>query len=156
VPKGWTWRVVVAGVALSLVAAGATAGAVLRAPGPVRASTAPIASDGVQVISGNVTGFRIAGSVGGLYPGSVRTLHLKLTNTLAVSLVVTSVKTTVGATSAVCAASFVQVAAFAGHVSIPAHGTGAASVHVTMAHASPNGCQGATFTFRYRGLGTAQ
>jgi hypothetical protein len=96
--------------------------------------------------------FRIAGSVGGLYPGLSRPLVLTVSNPQAFTIVVTSITTTVTDASAACLASNLSVSAFSGQLSVPGFGTAQTSVLASMAQNAPDACIGATFPLAYSGL----
>jgi hypothetical protein len=99
--------------------------------------------------------FSITGSVGGLFPGRTFPLVLTLTNPLTVAIKVSSITTTVRNPSTLCVAGDLTVTSFSGHVAVGARKSAEATVHVTLAHSTPDACQGAHFPFLYRGLATA-
>lgn len=115
-------------------------------------TTAPRAADPVRGAGSPPHAFSIAGRVGGLVPGKPTALVLTVANRERVMIKVTSITTTVGDASNRCRGANVRVAPFAGDLSIPAGATGRATVQVTLAHAAPDACQGASFRFAYRGL----
>lgn len=98
--------------------------------------------------------FSIAGTVGGLFPGASLPLQLTVSNPNDVAITVRSITTTVTAGSPHCAATRVKVTRFTGQLRVGAAKTARATVHVTLAHAAPNSCQGARFVFSYRGFAT--
>ena len=98
--------------------------------------------------------FSISGSMKGLFPGTSRPLVLIVSNPLKSAIDVTSIKTTVGAASNSCRASNVKVSSFAGKLLVHAGGKAKVTVHVTMARAAPNACQGKLFPFHYSGSAT--
>jgi hypothetical protein len=97
--------------------------------------------------------FRIAGSVGGLYPGAKRSLVLTVTNLQVFPIVVTSLRTAVRNASARCIGSNLSVSAFSGHLSVRAHGSAKTSVLVSLVPSAPNSCTGAAFPLVYSVLG---
>ena len=97
--------------------------------------------------------FGIRGSIGGLFPGQTRPLHLIVSNPQQFGITVTSIVTTVGAPSSACPADFLQVADFNGSLLVPAGGVAAVSVTATMPGAAPDACQGVTFPLQYSGQG---
>ena len=121
----------------------AVAFAAATASGPAPASTAPVA-------------FRIGGVVRGLYPGARRPLVLRVLNSTARTVTITSVTTWVTSPKPSCPASNLGVSHWWGSLRL---GPGAAS-HVTvtavMSHAAPNACQATAFGLRYVGTGFAQ
>ena len=96
--------------------------------------------------------FRIAGSVGGLYPGGTAALVLTLSNTAHFAIVVTSVTTQVASPEPGCSGSYLTVEPFAGARTVPAEGTAQITVPVVLSHAAPDPCQGAVFPLAYSGL----
>ena len=96
--------------------------------------------------------FTIAGSVAGLYPGLTVPMVLTISNPKSFPIVVTSIKTTVGAASAACSASNLAVTAFSGQLLVPALGSAGTTVQVSMAQSASDVCQGATFPLIYLGL----
>lgn len=96
-------------------------------------------------------GFRISGSVGGLYPGDSAPLMLTVTNPQQFAIVVTSIATTAGSPNPGCVAGYLTVAGFSGQLTVAAQGSGQISVPVTLSHAAPNACQGAIFPLTYSG-----
>ena len=102
-----------------------------------------------------MSSFSIAGTVAHLFPGKKRSLVLTVTNHQKVTITVTSISTIVSNASSGCVAANVKVTSFSGHLLVAAGKTAKATVHVTMTHSAPNGCQGAHFPFHYSGLATA-
>jgi hypothetical protein len=96
--------------------------------------------------------FRIAGSVGGLYPGLSSPLVLTVNNPQAFTIVVTSITTTVTDASATCLAPNLSVSAFSGQLSVPGFGAAQTSVLASLAQSAPDACIGATFPLAYSGL----
>lgn len=96
-------------------------------------------------------GFRLGGSVGGLYPGRSTSLKVKVANREQFAIVVTSITTTVHDASANCPAGYLSVGGYTGRLVVPASGTAAVHVPVQLSHAAGNGCQGATFPLSYLG-----
>jgi hypothetical protein len=97
--------------------------------------------------------FRIAGSVGGLYPGLSSQLVLTVKNPQHFKIVVTSMTTTVKNASATCIAANLSVSAFSGQLSVPANGSAKTHVNARLAKSAPDGCIGAAFPLVYHGLG---
>jgi hypothetical protein len=95
--------------------------------------------------------FKISGTVAGLYPGLTKSLVLTVTNPQGFAIVVTSLVTKDKAASVSCAASYLAVGAFSGHLSVPAHGSAKTSVHATLSAGTPNACKGKTFPLVYSG-----
>jgi hypothetical protein len=96
--------------------------------------------------------FKIAGSVGGLYPGQSKPLVLTVKNPQGFKIVVTSMTTKVKNASATCPASNLTVSAFSGQLAVPANGSAKTSVVVTMAKSAPDACKAVTFPLVYSGL----
>jgi P pilus assembly chaperone PapD len=99
-------------------------------------------------------GFRISGSVNGLFPGKVAPLALKVTNPQKFAIVVKSLSVSVSGASATCTAANVTVTSFSGALSVPAGGSAVATVQIALLHSAPNDCQGALFPLLYHGLAT--
>jgi hypothetical protein len=99
-------------------------------------------------------GFRISGSVDGLFPGKVAPLALKVTNPQKFAIVVKSLSVSVSNASATCTASNVGVTSFSGALSVPAGASAVATVRITLLHSAPNACQGAVFPLYYYGVAT--
>jgi hypothetical protein len=97
--------------------------------------------------------FKIAGSIGGLYPGDKASLLLKVTNPQRYAIVITSISTAVSSARPGCASSNLTVAPFAGKLRVRARAAAQVAVEATMLHAAPNACQGAVFHLSYHGLG---
>jgi hypothetical protein len=97
--------------------------------------------------------FRIAGNVGGLYPGLSSPLVLTVTNAQPFTIVVTSIITTVNAASASCAAANLSVSTFSGQLSVPASGSAKTTVVASLAQGAPDACIGASFPLAYSGAG---
>ena len=114
----------------------------LHATAPSRGSTDAVSPK---------TGFQISGSVGGLYPGETAPLMLRVTNPQPFAIVVTSIATTAGSPNPGCLASYLTVAGFSGQLTVAAQSSGQISVPVTLSHAAPNACQGASFPLTYTG-----
>ena len=108
---------------------------------------------GAAVVSAAST-FSVSGNVGGLYPGTTRSLVLTVTNPQKVAITVTSITTTVSNASTKCGAANLKVTAFSGHLVVKAGTTAHATVAATMAHSAPNGCQGADFPLHYTAVAT--
>lgn len=97
------------------------------------------------------TGFRISGSVAGLYPGAHLPLALKVTNPQHFAIVVTTISVSAGNAKPGCGAANLKATSFAGKLHVPAGGSAVVTVQVTLAHSAPNACQGAVFPLRYTG-----
>lgn len=96
--------------------------------------------------------FRISGNVAGLYPGAHFPLVLTVTNPEHFAIVVTTLSVAVGNAKPGCGAANLTATSFSGHLPVPASGTAATKVKVTLAHSAPNACQGAVFPLRYTGV----
>jgi hypothetical protein len=129
---------------LALAAAGDhSAAATLRGYGGSTKSSVRVANE--------ESGFRIAGVVGGLYPGDTATLVLTVSNAEPFAIVVTSISTAVAAPSAGCKAAYLTVAAWTGALAVPGRAKAQVTVPVTLAHAAPDACQGMVFPLLYSG-----
>jgi hypothetical protein len=96
--------------------------------------------------------FTISGQVDGLYPGARRGLVLTVANPNNFVISVQTLTVTVRAPSASgCPASTLSVAPFSGSLLVPANGTAARSVLVTMSPTAVNACQDVTFPLVYSG-----
>jgi hypothetical protein len=139
--------------------------ALLVALAAAASSHSPASYADTLVLSGNGTAgapvttsaaapgsFRISGSVAGLYPGAQLPLVLTVTNPEHFAIVVSSLSVTVGAAMPGCGAANLTATSFARSLHVPALGTAAVSVQVTLAHSAPNACQGAVFPLHYTGL----
>jgi hypothetical protein len=111
-------------------------------------------SSSAIVSSGHGGPFPISGGIAGLYPGASLPLVLTIANPEPFAISVTSVTTTVVSPSAQCPGTLLTVTPFSGTQSVSAHGTSDIIVTVSLAHAAPDACQGATFPFLYNGLAT--
>jgi hypothetical protein len=118
-------------------------------PEPTSRGTTPGAA---QITLGHAS-FRIAGSVGGLYPGFTKALVLTVTNPQFFRIVVTSITTTAKGASSTCLASNLSVKAFSGQLSVPARGSAKVSVPASLAQGAPDACIGATFPLSFHGVG---
>jgi len=118
----------------------------------VGSSAAPVPGQSGAVPSTSPGTFRISGSIGGLYPGDTAQLVLTVTNPQHFPIDVTSISTTVSSPGTGCSFSYMSVAPFSGNLTVPASGSAIVSVPVTLSHAAPDACQGATFPLRYTGL----
>jgi hypothetical protein len=96
--------------------------------------------------------FGISGSVAGLYPGAQLPLVLTVSNPEHFAIVVTSLLVTVGDAAPGCTAANLTVTSFSGQVQVPASGSAAVVLEVTMAHSATDACQGAVFPLHYTGL----
>jgi hypothetical protein len=96
--------------------------------------------------------FRISGNVAGLYPGARLPLVLTVTNPQHFAIAVTTLSVSAGNAAPGCTAANLTATSFSGRLTVPAGGTGAVSVRVTLAHSAPNACQGAVFPLRYTGV----
>jgi hypothetical protein len=96
--------------------------------------------------------FRISGSVAGLYPGAQLPLVLTVTNPKYFAIVVSSLSVAVAAATPGCGAANLTATSFSGNLQVPALGTAAVSLQVTLAHSAPNACQGVVFPLHYTGL----
>jgi hypothetical protein len=111
---------------------------------------------GTTVTPSKPQGFRIAGSVGGLYPGKTALLVLTVTNFEPFAIVVQSLSVSVGNANTGCTASSVSVTGFTGALAVPKLGTAMATVQFTLLHSAPDACQGAVFALTYSGEATKQ
>jgi hypothetical protein len=125
------------------VLVGGGVGRVGRETGPHAGRLVPAAAKGGS--------FRIAGSVGGLYPGLTKPLKLTISNPQHFAIVVTSVTVAVGDASQGCKAGNVAVTRFSGRRRVGARGSAQVTLELTLVHAAPDACQGAVFPLRYSG-----
>jgi hypothetical protein len=121
----------------------------------VAGATTPGAAAAASGVAPQASSFSISGGVKGLYPGKAAPLVLTVSNPLELAITVTSLTTTVSAIKATCGAANVTVTRFVGNLRVAARHKGIVHLRATMGHAAPNACQGATFTFHYRGLAKA-
>lgn len=91
----------------------------------------------------------ITGGVVGLYPGFSTTLTLSLNNPNPFAASVTGLTITPADASLSCPASYLQIGAFTGPLTIPANSTGTTSVSIGLSSTAPDACQGATFPLTY-------
>jgi len=96
--------------------------------------------------------FRIAGSAAGLYPGHTVPLVLTVTNPESFAIVVTSLTVKVSNASTKCTAGNLSATAFDGKLTVPAHRSARATLHLSMHLSARNGCEGAKFPLTFRGL----
>jgi len=96
--------------------------------------------------------FRIAGSAAKLYPGATVPLVLTVTNPQKFVIVVTSLTVKVSNASAKCAGTNLTVSAFAGKLSVPAHASAKATLHLSMHFGALDACEGAKFPLSFHGL----
>ena len=99
--------------------------------------------------------FSISGGVAGLYPGLVEPYVVSVYNPNNFQITVTSISTVVTSPASKCAASNLAVSGFSGHLVVPGKQTAHTTVVATMAHSTPNPCQGVIFTLHYTGVGAA-
>ncbi|MGO9559107.1 MAG: hypothetical protein ACLPQS_16435 [Acidimicrobiales bacterium] len=100
---------------------------------------------------GTQASFKIAGSTKGLYPGGRVPLVLKVTNPDSFAIVVTSLTVRVGRAGPRCRGANVSIPAFSGRLKVAAHKSARVTLHATLLHSAPNGCEGARFPLHYRG-----
>jgi hypothetical protein len=125
------------------VLVGSGVGSVERAAAPHASRLVPAAAkDG---------SFRIAGSVGGLYPGLTKPLKLTVSNPQHFAIVVTSVTVAVGDASQGCKAGNIAVTDFSGRRRVGAKDSARVTLQITLVHEAPDACQGALFPLRYSG-----
>jgi hypothetical protein len=155
-PQGATGALRVTGLAVTalLVALGAAASSPRT---PAYADTLVLSGNGTAgapaaTSAATAGSFRISGSVAGLYPGAQLPLVLTVTNPERFAIVVSSLSVAVGPAMPGCGAANLTATSFAGRLHVPALGTAAVSVQVTLAHSAPNACQGAVFPLHYTGL----
>jgi hypothetical protein len=117
------------------------------------AATRTKPAPGVSLPTPGAGAFAITGGVHGLYPGRTLPLVLTVHSHMSLAVTVTSLTTTVTRGEPHCGANFVQVTSFSGYLHVPADGTAATTVQVTMRRQAPNACQGVVFGFSYVGRG---
>jgi len=96
--------------------------------------------------------FRIAGSATKLFPGHTVPLVLTVTNPQSFAIVVTSLTVGVHNASIKCAATNLSASAFASRLSVAAHRSSKATLHLSMHLNAPNACESAKFPLSFRGL----
>lgn len=157
------WTVVVV-VALALSSAVTLAGSAAWSSPPDHSttlvgdgsSTLPLSRDAAYGVPDGTTNgsFAIGGGVSGLYPGANRSLVLAIANPQGFTIVVTSIATSVRATTTKCAAGNLSITAFSGHLQVGARRSAHVTVPAKMASTAPAGCSGARFLLEYRGQAT--
>ena len=107
--------------------------------------------------------FTIAGSYAGLYPGVSRSLILSITNPNAFPIDVTSLTATVSLVSGPrvmhepsCRPEDLDVAQYAGGLSVPARGMNTTMIDLMLLPSAPDACQGASFALTYAGEAVQQ
>jgi len=107
----------------------------------------------IEVATGPGDGndFSITGKISGLFPGGSADLVLAVSNPHCFDLVVTGLTVAPRDATTGCPAANITSPGFAGSLVVPARGTAAQAVTVTMVHSAPAACQGVTFPLDYAG-----
>jgi hypothetical protein len=95
----------------------------------------------------------VSGGVGGLYPGAVRVLRLKVRNSRGFPIRVVSLKVAVRNGSPTCSRSQLRVARLRRSFVVRARRTRRVPLRVTMLRSAPDGCKGAVFPLRFKAAG---
>jgi hypothetical protein len=123
---------------------------VLAFIGPVNGGTEAVAK------SGKVA-FTVKGNVGGLYPGQWRKATITVRNTYSRRIVVHRIFASSARTNrAHCKASTVTSPGWRGSRSVGKGRSVKVTLRFQMQPSAPAACQGATYTLRYSGRGTAR
>jgi hypothetical protein len=105
---------------------------------------------GSAAASSHTPGFKISGSVKGLYPGVVGTLKLKVVNPNGFAIVVRQIKASVSPVAG-CPKGMVKVKSFKGKRRISGHRSAKVKLKISMKASAPDACQGGKFGLTYRG-----
>jgi hypothetical protein len=95
-------------------------------------------------------GVRLSGHVGGLYPGRVGTLWVRVHNPTRRPQVVGAVGAVVHDARARCAARNVRIGVYRRRLSIPPHGRRRVPLSIAMRPGAANACQQAVFPLTFR------
>ena len=97
--------------------------------------------------------FSVSGSVGGLYPGAVAQLPVRVDNPEPRALRLESITIVAANANEGCDATNFSSAGFQGSLIVPARGSLVVPVEVRMPRSAPDACQGATFALTFGGSG---
>jgi hypothetical protein len=118
--------------------------------GPVNGGTETVAKSGTVA-------FTVKGNVGGLYPGQWRRATITVRNTYSRRIVVRRIfASSVRTNRAHCKASTVTSPGWHGSRSVGKRRSVKVALRFQMKPSAPAACQGATYTLRYSGRGTAR
>jgi hypothetical protein len=138
------------GVLLAAGIAGAFLALALSASASwLRDDPAPGRNDFVRASAG-AGGLRISGSVGGLYPGSIRPLRVRIDNLRRRPLIVRSLRAVPRAASRRCPAATVRIAPHRRSMRVPPRSRRWIRLRISMRPDAANACQGARFPIAYR------
>jgi hypothetical protein len=96
-------------------------------------------------------GFRLSGSVDGLYPGARRSLKVTVRNPFARTMRLVALRADVRRANGACSAANVEVQPFRGRLRIPGRRRRIVRLLVMMAPTAAEQCQRARFPIRFRG-----
>jgi hypothetical protein len=95
-------------------------------------------------------GFRLSGSVEGLYPGVRRAMKVTVRNPFARTMLLVSIRGDVGRAGRACSGHNVDVRPFRGRLGIPARRRRVVRMLVAMAPTAAEQCKRARFPIRFR------
>lgn len=95
--------------------------------------------------------FTITGHARRLSPGVTRTLRLRIGDPAPFAILVREVTVTVRNANPGCPHRYARVASYSGSLRVPAHGSSALRLAITLLPSAPNACQGARFPLDFHG-----
>jgi hypothetical protein len=101
-------------------------------------------------VRGALPRFRVQGRVGGLYPGALKTMRVKVRNPYAFPIRIRRLRASVGAARPGCTAANLQVRRARANVVVRPRRTVRVRLRVRMRPSAPEACQGARFPLRFR------